>query len=100
MKASAFSALGRLTASDWEEVLCALETKARSVERGDYDIECGEVARGGSETSKWALHLREIIRKLEGDRWMALLIQVRRATITDQREVLRWLLKKFPGGAE
>jgi hypothetical protein len=25
-----------------------------------------------------------------------LLIQVRRATATDQREVLRWLLKKFP----
>ena len=26
-----------------------------------------------------------------------LLIQVRRATEADQREVLRWLLKKFPG---
>ena len=55
----------RLTASDWEEVLYALELKADEVEEGRYDEVPGEIARPNSETAKWAAHLRRIMRRIE-----------------------------------
>jgi hypothetical protein len=56
-----------LTAQDWDEIFEALESKAASVERGAYDLFPGEVASAGSETLRWAHHLRQIMEKV-GDR--------------------------------
>lgn len=57
----------RLTANDWEEIFYALELKAHEVERGAYDSFPGEIKRQNSETAKWAIHLRRIMRKIGSD---------------------------------
>jgi hypothetical protein len=54
----------KLTARDWAEIYCALELKAVSVESGDYDSLPDEVASPGSETFRWANHLRRIMVKI------------------------------------
>lgn len=53
-----------LVAKDWQEILYALDLKAKQVENGVYDSEPGEVNRPGSETSRWAAHLRQIMEKI------------------------------------
>lgn len=53
-----------LADSDWEEIFYALERKAVEIERGALDDEPGEVTRRGSETARWAAHLREIMAKI------------------------------------
>ena len=47
-----------LTDRDWEEIYYALGRKAAEIEAGVLDDEVGEVGRRGSDTSRWASHLR------------------------------------------
>jgi hypothetical protein len=54
----------KLTAEDWKEIFYDLEFKAWELERGKYDDFPGEIERPGSETRKWAAHLRRIMRKI------------------------------------
>ncbi len=54
-----------LTDSDWGEIYYALERKAAEIEFGKLDDEPGEISRLGSETFRWAAHLREIMAKIE-----------------------------------
>lgn len=102
------------------------ETRAYVLDRNGFTCQmCGAVAGEAhpyDPTRKTRLHLSHVIDKSMGGADDAsnlraicsvcnegasnatlprpdlqkLLIQVRRATATDQREVLRWLLKKFP----
>jgi len=51
--------------SDWEEIYYALHRKATEIEKGALDDEQGEVNRSGSQTARWAAHLREIMAKIE-----------------------------------
>lgn len=53
-----------LTDSDFEEIYYALDRKATEIELGALDDEPGEVNRRGSETARWAAHLREIMAKI------------------------------------
>jgi hypothetical protein len=53
----------KLTALDWDEIYYALEVKALSIESGDYDFVPEEVSSPGSETFRWANHLRRIMGK-------------------------------------
>ncbi len=53
-----------LTDSDFEEIYYALDRKATDIEQGALDDEPGEVNRRGSETARWATHLREIMAKI------------------------------------
>lgn len=55
----------KLTPEDWEEIVNALDLKAEDVEKGKYDDVSGEVDRPGSETARWAAHLRSIMAKIE-----------------------------------
>jgi hypothetical protein len=55
----------KLTAGDWEEISNALELKAAAIERGAYDLEPEEMRRPGSETYRWAAHLRRIMLRIE-----------------------------------
>ena len=55
----------RLTQRDWEEIVCALESKLRRIENGNYDLVAREAFRPSSETWRWASHLRGIIAKIE-----------------------------------
>jgi len=57
-----------LTPEDWQEIANALYLKAECVEKGKYDDLAGEVDRPGSETAKWAVHLRRIMAKIEARR--------------------------------
>jgi hypothetical protein len=54
----------KLAQWDWEEVLYALDFKADEIEKGRYDEVPGEVDGPNSKTSKWAAHLRRIMRKI------------------------------------
>ena len=54
----------KLTSRDWEEIYYALELKAESVQRGDYDSVFEEVASPGSETYRWANHLLRIMAEI------------------------------------
>lgn len=54
----------KLTAGDWDEIFNALETKAKSVERGAYDFFTGEADSPSSESLMWANHLRRIMEKI------------------------------------
>jgi hypothetical protein len=54
----------KLTAEDWEEIFYALQREAYDIERGKYDDFPGEVERPRSETRRWAVHLRRIMRKI------------------------------------
>lgn len=54
-----------LTQRDWEEIVCALESKLRRIESGDYDLVAREALRPSSETRRWTSHLRGIIAKIE-----------------------------------
>jgi hypothetical protein len=54
----------KLSALDWDEIYYALELKAESVESGRYDSVAGELATPGSETLRWANHLRGIMAKI------------------------------------
>ena len=56
--------LEKLTTDDWEEIYYALSRKAIEIEQGRLDDEPGEIYRRGSETAKWAAHLRRIMRKI------------------------------------
>lgn len=106
------------------------ETRAFVLDRNGFTCQmCGAVAgepHPYDETRKTRLHIGHVIDKsmggsddpsnlraicsvcnegaanLTADRPSAqkLLAQVRRATATDQREVLRWLLRKFPIGTD
>jgi hypothetical protein len=49
---------------DWEEIVYALDLKAEQIESGLYDNETREAERPGSETARWAKHLRRIIRDI------------------------------------
>ncbi len=49
---------------DWVEIYWALELKLRLIEQGFFDSEPTEVERPGSETFKWATHLRRIMAKI------------------------------------
>jgi hypothetical protein len=53
-----------LTESDWEEIYYALDRKAIEIDQGKLDDEPGEVDRPGSETARWAAHLRQIMTKI------------------------------------
>lgn len=53
-----------LTDRDWEEIYYALGRKAAEIEAGVLDDEVGEVGRRGSDTSRWASHLRDIMTKI------------------------------------
>lgn len=54
----------KLTTQDLDEIYYALELKAVSVESGEYDSIPQEVSAPGSETFKWAKHLRRIMAKM------------------------------------
>ena len=54
----------KLAVEDWEEIVYALDLKAEEIEKGKYDDEPGEVNRPGSETAKWAAHLRRIMAQI------------------------------------
>ena len=54
----------RLTDSDWQEIYYALGLKAAKIEAGTLDDEPGEVSRRGSETARWAAHLRNIMARI------------------------------------
>jgi len=54
----------QFTADDLEEIFYALELKAMEIERGRYDDFPGEAAQPGSETRRWAAHLRRIMKKI------------------------------------
>jgi hypothetical protein len=56
----------RLSAADWDEIYYALQTKASTVEHGNYDSAPNEASNPGSETHRWALHLRRIMVKIRG----------------------------------
>jgi hypothetical protein len=58
------SGKARLAADDLDEIYYALQVKAERIERGRYDSEPGEVGRLGSETARWAAHLRRIMAKI------------------------------------
>jgi hypothetical protein len=53
-----------LTDGDFEEIYYALDRKATEIEFGALDDEPGEVNRPGSETARWAAHLRQIMAKV------------------------------------
>jgi hypothetical protein len=53
-----------LTESEWEEIYYALDRKAIEIERGRLDDEPSEIDRPGSETARWAAHLRQIMIKI------------------------------------
>ncbi len=55
---------GVFTNSDWEEIYYALARRAEEIEAGSFDDEPGEVDRPGSDTARWAVHLREIMVKV------------------------------------
>ena len=59
--------IAKLGAEEWVEIFYALELKVTQIERGEYDDERGEVSRRGSETAKWATHLRSIMIKIASD---------------------------------
>jgi hypothetical protein len=54
----------KLSAAEWDEIYCALETKALAVEYGNYDSAPDEASNSGSETHRWAFHLRRIMAKI------------------------------------
>ena len=54
----------RLTDSDWQEIYYALGRKAAEIEAGALDDEPGEVRRRGSDTARWAAHLRDIMARI------------------------------------
>jgi hypothetical protein len=54
----------KLAVEDWEEIVYALGLKAEEIEKGRYDDVPGEVNRPGSKTSRWAVHLRQIMNKI------------------------------------
>jgi hypothetical protein len=54
----------RLTRKDWDEIYFALDLKADEVAAGRYDEVPGEADMVGSETFRWAVHLRIIIGKI------------------------------------
>lgn len=58
----------RLTHDDWAEIYHALARKAEDIELGRLDDEVGEVRRPGSETARWAAHLRRIMSKIASSR--------------------------------
>lgn len=53
-----------LTDDDFEEIYYALERKAIEIELGALDDEPGEVDDPGSDTARWAAHLRKIMAKI------------------------------------
>ena len=53
-----------LTKNDWEEIYYALDRKATEIEQGKLDDEPGEIDSPGSETARWAAHLRRIMAKI------------------------------------
>jgi hypothetical protein len=53
-----------LTHDDWAEIYHALARKAEDIEAGHLDDELGEVERSGSETARWAAHLRRIMARI------------------------------------
>jgi len=57
-------AAGNLADVDLEEIYYALDRKATEIESGALDDEPGEVKRRGSETARWAAHLRGIMVKI------------------------------------
>lgn len=54
----------KLAAADWQEILYALDLKVREIEKGSYDNDAREIERPGSETARWASHLRRIMNKI------------------------------------
>jgi hypothetical protein len=54
----------RFTAEDWEEIFYALQFKAYEIEQGKFDDFPGDVGRPRSETRRWAVHLRRIMKKV------------------------------------